>query len=82
MESFYDRTELQIGSLGVEKLKKARIAIFGVGGVGGFAFECLVRSGIKNITVFDGDTIKPSNLNRQVIATTENLGKDKVEVRV
>jgi tRNA A37 threonylcarbamoyladenosine dehydratase len=82
MESFYDRTELQIGSLGVEKLKKARIAIFGVGGVGGFAFECLVRSGIKNITVFDGDTIKPSNLNRQVIATTENLGKDKVEVAV
>lgn len=80
METFYDRTELQIGSLGVEKLKNAHVAIFGVGGVGGFAFECLVRSGIKNITVFDGDTLKPSNLNRQVIATVENLGKDKVEV--
>lgn len=82
MESFYDRTELLIGSDGVKKLKNARIAIFGVGGVGGFALECLVRSGVENITVFDDDVIKLSNLNRQIIATTENIRENKVEVAI
>lgn len=82
MESFYDRTELLLGEEKVKKLSTARIAVFGVGGVGGFAFESLVRCGIKNIDVFDGDTVKPSNLNRQIIATNETLNKNKVDVAV
>ena len=78
MESFYDRTELLLGKEKVKKLSTARIAVFGIGGVGGFAFESLVRCGIKNIDVFDGDTVKPSNLNRQIIATNQTLKKIKL----
>ena len=53
--------------------------MFGVGGVGGFAVESLIRSGIKNITVFDGDVVEESNINRQIIATVDTVGKDKTE---
>lgn len=54
--------------------------MFGVGGVGGFAVEALIRSGVENIAVFDADSIEETNVNRQIIATSENLGKDKVSV--
>lgn len=74
-----DRTELLIGKEKIQKLARASVALFGVGGVGGFAAEALVRSGIGAITVFDNDVIAESNLNRQIIATTENIGEDKTE---
>ncbi len=74
------RSKLLIGETGLEKLKNSHVAVFGVGGVGGFSVECLVRSGVGNITVIDADVVEKSNINRQIIATEENIGKDKVEV--
>lgn len=74
------RAELLIGKDNLEKLKTAHVAVFGVGGVGGFSVECLVRSGVGNITVIDADIVEKSNINRQIIATEETVGKDKVEV--
>lgn len=78
-KEWLSRTEALLGENAVEKLENARIIIFGVGGVGGYAFEALVRSGIKNIAVVDSDTVSESNLNRQIIATRSTLGKLKVE---
>ncbi len=74
------RTELLVGSSALQKLKNSHVAVFGVGGVGGFAVEGLVRSGVGEITVFDNDTVSESNLNRQIIATVDTVGKDKVTV--
>ncbi len=74
-----DRTELLIGKEKVQRLASASIALFGVGGVGGFAAEALVRSGVGAITVFDNDCIAESNLNRQIISTANNIGEDKTE---
>ena len=79
MERF-SRTALLIGKDGVEKLNKSKIIVFGVGGVGGFAVEALARSGIGQIDVVDNDTVSFSNLNRQIIATVDTVGKNKVEV--
>lgn len=79
MDAFL-RTELLIGSSALQKLKSSSVAVFGVGGVGGFAVEALVRSGIGSITVFDNDAIAESNINRQIIATVDTVGKDKVDV--
>ena len=78
MDEFYKRAELLIGDQALSKLNKSSVAVFGVGGVGGFAVESLIRSGIKNITVFDGDVVEESNINRQIIATKENTGESKV----
>ena len=64
----------------MEKLKNARIAVFGIGGVGGYTVEALVRSGIGTIDIFDNDTVCLTNLNRQIIATRETIGKYKVDV--
>lgn len=75
-----ERTEQLIGVDGLNKLSKARVAIFGVGGVGGFVLEALVRSNIGHIDIYDFDTVAESNLNRQIIATTDMIGKPKVEV--
>ena len=72
------RAKLLIGEEKLKRLQSARVAVFGVGGVGGFSVECLVRSGIGNITVIDADRVEKSNINRQIIATTETVGKDKV----
>lgn len=77
---YFTRTEWLIGTKGIQKLRNARIAVFGVGGVGGYVVEALARSGVGSITVFDRDTIAPSNLNRQIIATVDNIGRDKVDV--
>ena len=79
MKDAFKRTELLIGADNLLKLKNSSIALFGAGGVGGFAAEALARSGIGEITVFDNDVIAESNLNRQIIATADNIGEDKTE---
>ncbi|MCM1053381.1 MAG: tRNA threonylcarbamoyladenosine dehydratase [Ruminococcus sp.] len=76
----YDRLIPLIGEENLKKIKKARVLLVGVGGVGGFTLEALVRSGFQNITIIDGDVIAESNLNRQIIATTNNINEKKVEV--
>ncbi len=76
----FSRTELLIGKEGIEKLNKSKVAIFGIGGVGTFVVEGLVRAGIENFVLVDNDTIALSNLNRQIIATHKTIGKTKVEV--
>ncbi len=73
------RTALLLGEQGMERLGNARVIIFGVGGVGGYAIEALVRSGVGSITAVDSDEISPSNLNRQIIATAKTVGRLKVE---
>lgn len=80
MTDQFDRTRLLIGEEGLSKLKNARVAVFGVGGVGGFVVEALVRSGVESFDLIDNDTVALSNLNRQIIATRETVGKLKVEV--
>ena len=76
----FSRTELLIGKEGIEKLKNAKVAIFGIGGVGSFAVEGLVRAGIGNFILVDNDKVSLTNLNRQIIATHKTIGKPKVEV--
>ena len=75
-----DRTVRLIGEEAVEKLNRARVAVFGVGGVGSFVAEALVRAGVGTLLFVDGDCVEESNLNRQLIATRENLGIPKAEV--
>lgn len=77
--NLFARTELLIGEENLQKLQKAKVAIIGIGGVGGYVTEGLVRAGIGNITIMDHDKIAESNINRQIIATTKNIGKYKVE---
>ena len=72
-----NRLEALVGSENIEKIRKLKILIIGLGGVGGYAIESLVRCGVSNITLVDGDTIKPSNINRQIIATRWNNNKYK-----
>ena len=76
----FERTKLLIGETQFEKLSKAKIAVFGIGGVGGYVCEALVRSGIKNIAIVDNDTVSLTNLNRQIIATHDTIGRLKVDV--
>lgn len=76
----YSRTELLIGDDGVDKLKNSRVAVFGVGGVGGFTVEALARSGVGTIDIIDNDTVSLTNINRQIIATHSTVGKLKVDV--
>ncbi len=80
MANQFSRTELLLGADGMERLKNARVAVFGVGGVGGYAVEALVRSGVGEIDIFDNDTVALTNLNRQIIATRDTVGKYKVDV--
>lgn len=77
--SFLDRTEMLIGSEAVSRLTDAKVLVFGVGGVGGHVCEALVRAGIGEIHIVDGDTVAESNINRQIIATRDNIGQPKVE---
>ncbi len=76
----FSRTELIIGKQGLEKLHNAKVAIFGIGGVGSFVVEALARAGIGNFILIDNDTVSITNLNRQLIATKKTLGKYKVDV--
>lgn len=76
----FSRTELLIGKEAIEKLNNAKVAVFGIGGVGSFVVEGLVRAGVSNFILVDNDTVDLSNLNRQLIATRKTLGRPKVEV--
>jgi tRNA A37 threonylcarbamoyladenosine dehydratase len=77
---FLERTALIFGGGGIEKLAQAKIAVFGVGGVGGYTVEALARSGIGRLDLFDYDDVCITNINRQIIATTKTVGRVKVEV--
>ena len=79
-ESAFCRTKILIGDEGLEKLKNAKVAVFGVGGVGSFAVEALARAGIGSFVLIDKDQVSLSNINRQLIATHETIGKLKVDV--
>lgn len=74
------RTELLLGREAVEKLKKSRVAVFGLGGVGGYALEALARSCIGALDLIDGDKFTETNLNRQILATHRSLGRKKVDI--
>ena len=76
----FSRTELLIGKEGIKKLNKSKVAIFGIGGVGSFVVEGLVRAGVENFILVDKDKVDITNLNRQIIATNKTLGKAKVDV--
>ncbi len=74
------RTESLIGQEGLARLRQSHVLVVGVGGVGGYALEALVRAGVGEITIIDGDTFSKTNLNRQILATAETVGLPKVEV--
>ena len=76
----FSRTELLLGQAALERLACARVAIFGVGGVGGYVVEALARSGVGALELVDSDSVSVSNLNRQILATVPDLGRPKVEV--
>ncbi|MCM1568397.1 MAG: tRNA threonylcarbamoyladenosine dehydratase [Roseburia sp.] len=80
MSEQFSRTELLIGKEGVETLQDATVAVFGIGGVGGYVVEALARSGVGHFDLIDNDIVSPSNLNRQIIATWLTIGKYKTEV--
>ena len=80
MDNWLQRTELLIGAQAVEKLKNSTVAVFGIGGVGSFTVEALVRSGIGKLVLVDNDVVDITNINRQIIANTTNIGKVKVEL--
>jgi len=79
MQNQFSRTELLLGTNGMKRLSGARVAVFGIGGVGGHAAEALVRSGIGEIDLIDNDTVAVSNLNRQIFALTSTIGEYKVD---
>lgn len=76
----FSRTELLLGKCGMERLKRARVAVFGIGGVGGYTVEALARSGVSKFDLIDDDKVCLTNINRQIIATRKSVGKYKVEV--
>ena len=80
MPERFSRTELLIGKNAVDHLSKCRVAVFGIGGVGGYVCEALVRSGIGAFDLIDDDKVCASNLNRQIIATEKTIGRHKVDV--
>ena len=80
MSDQFQRTAILIGWDNIEKLKKCRVAVFGLGGVGGHCAEALCRSGVGSLDLFDGDVVDITNINRQIIAAHAAIGRDKVEV--
>ena len=80
MTEMFSRTKMLLGEKAVELLQTKKVIVFGIGGVGGYVVEALVRSGIKNFVLVDNDEVCESNLNRQIIATLDTIGKDKVDV--
>ena len=76
----FDRTEALIGSAKLEKLKNAKVAVFGIGGVGGYVCEGLVRSGVGELHLIDNDTVSETNINRQIVALRSTVGRYKTEV--
>lgn len=79
MNEMLKRTEMLIGTDGIEKLKNSHVAVFGLGGVGGICTEALARSGVGKLTIIDRGVVTPSNINRQIIATTATIGANKVD---
>ena len=79
MDNRFQRTELLLGADAMEKLKNSRIAVFGVGGVGGYAVEALARSGVGQLDLIDSDRVHITNINRQIIATSDTVGEYKVD---
>lgn len=80
MLNSFSRTQLLLGAEAMEKLKNSRIAVFGIGGVGGYTVEALARSGVGTFDIIDDDKVCLTNINRQIIATTKTVGKYKVDV--
>ena len=80
MEEKFSRTEMLIGNDGLEKLKDSKVAVFGLGGVGSFVCEGLARSGVGNFVLVDFDKVDESNINRQLIATSKTVGRQKVDL--
>lgn len=80
MTDQFARTKLLLGAAAIEKLGRARVAVFGLGGVGGYAVEALARAGIGALDLIDSDRISLTNLNRQILATHKTIGRPKVEV--
>lgn len=80
MNEQLSRTELLIGKDAIKKLQDSKVAVFGVGGVGGYVVEALVRSGVGSFVLIDNDIVSLSNLNRQIIATRDTIDRDKVDV--
>ncbi|HCI59714.1 MAG TPA: tRNA threonylcarbamoyladenosine dehydratase [Ruminococcus sp.] len=80
MDERFIRTSLVIGEENIDRLSQSRVAVFGVGGVGGFVCEALARSGAGKLILIDGDTVAKSNINRQIIALESTVGKQKAEV--
>lgn len=80
MMNQFSRTELLLRSEGMEKLKNSRVAVFGIGGVGGHAAEALARSGVGSLDLIDSDVISVTNINRQIIATLDRVGQYKTDV--
>ena len=78
--SMYQRTEMLIGKDGVERLKNAKVAVFGLGGVGGYTVESLARAGVGELLLVDNDTVSESNINRQIFALRSTVGLQKTEV--
>ena len=77
MNTRYERLAMVIGEESVDKLTRCRVAVVGIGGVGGICAEALARSGIGHLVLVDGDTVEPTNINRQVVAFTSTVGKNK-----
>ena len=78
--SIYERSELLLGTGSTMKLANATVAVFGIGGVGGYVVEALARAGVGHIVIVDKDNVTDSNINRQIIALSTNIGQSKVEV--
>ena len=80
MDNRFEREELLIGKDATEKLKNAKVALFGVGGVGSYAAEALARSGVGSVVLVDKDNVSESNINRQLLALSDTVGQPKVSV--
>ena len=80
MEDRFSRSRMLLGEEAMKKLAASRVAVFGVGGVGGYVVEALARSGVGAIDLIDKDTVALSNINRQIIATMDTVGRDKADV--
>ena len=76
----FSRTRMLLGGEGMRRLKHARVAVFGVGGVGSYAVEALARSGVGSLVLVDADIVSESNINRQLVASHKTVGRSKVEV--
>lgn len=79
---FYERTKALLGADGISRLARARVAVFGIGGVGSYSFEALVRAGVGNLIIIDADVVEESNCNRQLIALQSTIGIPKVDVAI